>query len=951
MNVKRLAAIAVAVLGMAALGPTVLAAQTGTVEGLVAERGTGIPLTSARVYIVGTGLGVPTDGNGRYRIGEVPAGRQEVRVEIIGYNAMSTEVTVVATQTVEINYEMQHAVLSLDEIVVTGTAGQARRREIGNGLAQVNLADVVEPVDNVALALQGQAAGVAVMESGGMSGTGRQIRLRGNVSVAMSNQPLIYVDGVRLRSEGYPAPEMNPGSSTSTNEAAGPLNDIDPNDIERIEVIKGAAATTLYGTEAAAGVIQIFTKRGQAGRAVWTGQVDQGFSSLMMDIGPPWKAKMALDPWLQAGWRQAYSLSVGGGTESLRYLISGAYHDNTGIVPSDYEERGNFRANLSFTPVAGLQVDWNNALSQNYIQNISSGNNANGLGLNTYRTGGDPAPRNYVQSDDPAVIDSLFDLDHIQRIFHLTTGLTLRYQPWSRFTNRITFGFDRVENEGTTDLPFGFITQPLGARSNTRWQNEVLTVDYVGNYELELGSDIGGTLSLGGQWVETEERQIRGWSENFPGPGEPTLTSGAIRQSDEEILRVINAGFFGQALFGLKDRYFVTAGVRVDGNSAFGEALGLQVYPKISGSYVVSDEEFWPESMGRWKLRFAYGSSGRAPGAFDAVRTWDPVGWGPRTAFWPSQVGNSELGPERTREIEMGAEGTILGDRVSVDFTYYNQQTTDALFPVLQIPTEGFVGSQLENVGEIKNVGVEMQVNGVVLDKRNFGWDLGVQFSTNHSQVINLGGAAPFLLSETGWIFEGEPVPVMRGTILLNPDELADPETEIGNYGPNRPTLIVGLNTEFRLPGAIRLSARGEYMGGHYVRDRASRNMGSRGVWAPCQGPGGGYELLAAGRESELTAYDRLWCDRRNGVRDNFNFPADFFKLRHITLHMPLTFIPWGTTTFTASIRNLRLYTHEDFQVLDPEMAGQNGFNSAVRAIVEHIPPPQQVMFSLRAVF
>ncbi|MHC4092090.1 MAG: hypothetical protein ACYSVY_17775, partial [Planctomycetota bacterium] len=127
--------------------------------------------------------------------------------------------------------------------------------------------------------------------------------------------------------------------------------------------------------------------------------------------------------------------------------------------------------------------------------------------------------------------------------------------------------------------------------------------------------------------------------------------------------------------------------------------------------------------------------------------------------------------------------------------------------------------------------------------------------------------------------------------------------------------------------------------------------MGSRGVWAPCQGPGGGYELLAAGRESELTAYDRLWCDRRNGVRDNFNFPADFFKLRHITLHMPLTFIPWGTTTFTASIRNLRLYTHEDFQVLDPEMAGQNGFNSAVRAIVEHIPPPQQVMFSLRAVF
>jgi len=176
---------------------------------------------------------------------------------------------------------MEQEILGLDEIVVTGTAGAARRREVGNSVARIDLAQVDEPVANVEQLLQSRTPGLVINESAGMTGAGAQIRLRGSVSVSQSNQPLIYIDGIRVKSDAYKK-NVPPAdfSGRSGNVTASPLADINPEDIERIEVIKGAAATTLYGTEAAAGVIQIFTRRGASGAPRWTIQVDQGFNRL-----------------------------------------------------------------------------------------------------------------------------------------------------------------------------------------------------------------------------------------------------------------------------------------------------------------------------------------------------------------------------------------------------------------------------------------------------------------------------------------------------------------------------------------------------------------------------------------------------------------------------------------------------------------------------------------------
>ena len=170
-----------------------------------------------------------------------------------------------------------------------------------------------------------------------------------------------------------------------------------------------------------------------------------------------------------------------------------------------------------------------------------------------------------------------------------------------------------------------------------------------------MSEDFRTNLTVGGQKVNTNTVSITAYGEDVP-PGEPTVSSAAIKLAFEDRQKVVNAGFFGQALFDFKNKYFLTLGFRVDGNSAFGEDFGLESYPKVSAAYVISDEEFWPANFGRVKLRAAWGQAGRAPGAFDALRTWDPVGWGTDVAFEPLNVGNPDLAPERTSEIELGFE-------------------------------------------------------------------------------------------------------------------------------------------------------------------------------------------------------------------------------------------------------------------------------------------------------
>ncbi|HEX6316295.1 MAG TPA: TonB-dependent receptor plug domain-containing protein, partial [Gemmatimonadaceae bacterium] len=571
-------------------------AQTGTISGTVQSE-SGQPLAAAQVTVVGTSLGTRTGMDGRYTVVNVPVGQHRVRVQFIGHRPMDQSVNVTAGGTATLDFTLRAQALALDAVVVTGTGSAARNREVGNSISQIDMSKVQLPSANIGQLLQGRTAGMTVMPSSAQAGSGSMIRLRGNVSVTMSNQPLIYVDGVRIRSDGYQRNVPPSGSDLrSGNDVASPLNDINPNDIERVEVIKGAAAATLYGTEAAAGVIQIFTKSGRTGAPQWSFSVDQGFVRALPfgpdpSTAPPSDTIFAcaarvnnactgtiqayrdsfpdrfeglptrgvsrsggtssylfIDPWLRNGLRQRYSLSVGGGGENLRYFVSGSSSDEEGVLPNDKEARQSVRGNFSFMPINQVLFTFNTAYTKDNISNTAAGNNAHGITLNAFRR-----DRNYASDDRPETMEKMLNQEITSDITHLITGGSVNWNPTANLTNKLTVGYDLAQIENRNLRPFGFILAPSGIISSRRNAYENITFDYVGSYVLPLAG-LRTTWSWGAQGVSVETRETSAYGENFPGPGKPTVSSAGTTLGFEERQRVVNGGFFGQGLFDKDNR-------------------------------------------------------------------------------------------------------------------------------------------------------------------------------------------------------------------------------------------------------------------------------------------------------------------------------------------------------------------------------------------------------------
>jgi len=978
--------------------PGTAAAQDGAIVGQVTDATSQRPVSSAQVVLVGTSLGTLSRDNGRFVILNVPPGDYTVRVSRIGYAAMEAQITVVADRSTEQDFAMAVQALGLDELVVTGTAGAARRREIGNAITQLDVdRDVVGPPVNVDALLQARVPGMSITQSSASSGGGAMIRLRGNVSMTQSNQPLVYIDGVRVRSEGFGKNVPPVGySGRSNNDISSPLNSVNPQDIERVEVIKGAAATTLYGTEASAGVIQIFTRRGSVGEANWTGQVEQGFARNLTfgpdpSVRPPSENPTSLsggrsdflfiNPWLRGhkpncddpivvegqpcdsgllsdlgAYQQKYALNVGGGARDVRYFVSGSFENDDGVLPNDNEKKVILRGNFSFTPLDNLEVQWNTSYTNDQLSHTAGGNNAHGMTLNTFRR-----DANYLNDESFNAINPFLDQELTTQIDHLITGLTATFSPLSSFTNQLSLGYDLAQQDNRNLRPFGFIRAPNGILSTSRFEFNTLTVDYVGSYEFELPGGTGSRLSFGGQSI-TERRELTtAYGENFPGPGDPDVDNAGITLGFEDRTRVVNAGLFVQNVFERANKYFLTVGFRVDGNSAFGSDFGVKWYPQASGAYIVSDEDFWPESWGTMKLRLAWGQAGRAPGAFDAVRTFDALGWGGEPAFLPSNVGNADIGPETTSEFETGFEGSFLDDRIAMDFTAFHQRTSDALFSVRQVPSKGFIGSQLANIGQLSNMGLEVGINVSVVRNDTWSWDLSGSLAAHRSNVDTLGGATEFSIGGFGWVIEGEPAPVIRSNCVTNPDALADPiitGDDVGEekciHGPNQATTIASLGATFGLPYGVTLTARSEYQGGAFMFNGPQAAATRRSVkWAGCFEAYNTWETDGYGA---LTAEERARCDVKWYQSDFAIQPADFFKIREVSLQAPLpdnwaNMIGASRANVTVSGRNFFRWVDPLMRTLDPEVGGNVGYNTQVRSMTEHVPPPAYYTLSMQVVF
>ena len=986
-----------AALGALFLTPLPVAAQArGSIQGTVTIEGTARPLGAVQVAVPRTGLATQTSDAGTYRLTNVPEGTHEVRFQRIGYAPVIREVTLGAAGVVTVDVSLREAPVSLEQVVVTAT-GEQRKKEIPHTLSTISAEEIQDaPVSNTQQLITARAPGVTVLSNSGQPGSGGMIKLRGTNSLSQGNNPIIYVDGVRIFSGTR-------GVVPNARQTSLPLNDINPEDIERVEIVKGAAATTLYGTEASGGVIQIFTKRGRSGPAEWSLEAGGGTNDLesmgpegdptglfvkecrganlrTLDIvqflsgGAPnprfGQDVIFEDPtcpasgsWLRKGVIQRYSGSVRGGTDATRYFASANFAQEQGALRVGESKDGGFRGNFTFAPNSRTEFTVNSSYTRRNLEWVPDGNLANGFLLNVGR-----GPNNNfkgggcsAQAQVCLANGEIFKLSTESGSDHFITGFTARYTPSAALTNRLTIGYDFNNSTNESITQFGHLRNPSGQLLVGDWRRTFLSVDYASTWTFQFRSSVTSSLSWGGQVFNDNLRIQNVQGDSVVGPNEPTLTSYARRAvTTDTRQREVNAGFFVQEQLGWNDRLTLTAGVRVDGNSSFGEDFGLQAYPKVGVAYVLSDHAFWPSHwIDPLKLRAAYGESGKAPGAFDAGRTWSVItGDEGKAGFSPNQVGNPNLGPERTREMELGFEASALNSRVNVDFTYFNTRTVDALIQVRYSPSLGFLNRQLENVGELKNTGVEVLIDGSILELPNVGLRARVNYTSINSEATNLGGQPEISIGDATIVRVGFPVPAFFGTRILNPDAMAEPILSSGPefLGSTFPDKIIGLSSTLTLWKRLRLEGLGEFQRGGSNINYIGYQNALRGVWRDCIPVQRKLVAAAQGNAAALndvTARDRGRC-AIDALKRNSNFwiePTDFFKLRYVsaTYTMPTNWIPGArAASFTVSGRNL--FTSTDYSGLDPESADLAD-NTFSRREYYQLPALRSFLASIRLSF
>ncbi|MCC7324810.1 MAG: SusC/RagA family TonB-linked outer membrane protein [Gemmatimonadaceae bacterium] len=972
--------------GLALAIASPLAAQaTGSVRGRVIVEGANRPLPQAQVGVVGTAIGAQTNENGEYRLSNVPAGPRTIRVVRLGFAPASAQVNVAAGETATLDFVIREAPVALEQVVVTAT-GDVRRKEITNSMATISAEQIQNaPVANAQQLLSAQTPGVTVLANSGQPGAGGQIRLRGNNSISQDNNPIIYVDGVRIYSGVSP-------TVTNARQTINPFNDIRSEDIERVEVVKGAAATTLYGTEASGGVIQIFTKRGRAGKPQWSLDLTGGTNDLdylKVDGDPtavylkncrgpelfgldivPTSATFGQDvkfedatcpsrgKWIRTGAVQKAAMSVAGGSDIAQYFLAGNLSNEEGALESNEYTTGGFRGNFAFRPFQKLELSLNSSYQRGDQDWIADGNLANGFLLNVARgTAGNYRGAGCVQTGIICMNNNAaLTIGTKTKTDHYISGFTMNYSPIEAWTNRLSVGFDYNNVENRSIIPFGHLRNAVGQLTQANWVRQFLSVDYASTYKKDFRGSITTSTSVGGQLFQDNLSSTAVTADEFSGPGDPVITSAARRTVGTDTRRrVVNAGLFFQEQIGWNDRAFLTLGMRVDGNSAFGKDFGLQWYPKVGFAYALSDHEWWPKNtIETFKLRTAIGESGKAPGAFDAVRTWDPIaGDEAKPGFSPNQLGNPNLGPERTREAEVGLEASAFAGRFSVDMTYFNTTTSDALIQVRYPPSQGFLNRQLENIGEVQNSGLEVKFDAGLVRRSNFDWRGRVNFTHLESEATDLGDEP--LIAVGGSFTEvrvGYPVTSLFARKILNADKFEAPVRSDTNMyiGPTWPTNIMGFGTTLTLFDKLTIDGLGEFQKGGYNINYVGYQNAIRGNWRPCYANQRAIIAAAKGDASALNginALDRTRCgyNTTQNLGDVWIQKLDFFRLRYVTLsyRVPAKWIP-GSRGGTLSLAGRNLFLSTDYNGLDPESSDQADSQVGRR---EYYTLPQLRSFSL----
>jgi TonB-linked SusC/RagA family outer membrane protein len=985
-----------------ALAPAALAAQDRTTISGTVRASSGEPIGSAQVQVVGTGPRVLTTPQGTYRL-VVPGERgSRVRLRASKLGSSSQEVQVVlGSDAVTQNFSLAEQSISLEAVVATGSpAGTATRREVANSVAQVATAEIVDRVPsipNVTAVLQSRIPGVQVMTQAGTEGTSQRIRIRGVSSVSAGSAPIYVIDGVRMNGGSQGGFDLS-GAVQSASDA------VHPQDIESIEVIKGPAAATLYGADAANGVISITTKKGRPGQPrvrvtarssygeqEWGGKTLTNYTLCTpariaasgsgaigsfpgcsgLEANTLISANLLRDDpnALRTGHTRTQHLSATGGGERFGFFVSGNYDNNDGVVYNNNFRRLSGRTNFTFSATDALNAQVNLGYYRTDVRLPFSDNSSNGLTRNANRA----VPGRLGTFGigwlglSPTEINAFDDQTRTDRYLFSTT---VRYQPFSWFQNRLSGGFDynnrknerfyRIDTTGK--VPYGAVNA-TGAVLQFKPLNRLYTVDYAGTVTAGLPRGVDSETSFGAQVIAARAESLQGNADGLSSNNVKLLSLASNTQAFEGLSEQSTVGFFAQQKFSWRDRLFITAGLRTDDNSAFGEEFEFVVYPKLGASYVISEEAFFNvPGVDQLRLRGAWGRAGNSPAPYSAERTFAVTQYvladaTARGGLVPTAFGNSALHAEQGEEFEVGFDGSLFNGRIALDFTYFNKVTKDALVPFPAPPSSGFTGNRFENAGKISNRGTEATLSVIPVERRNFNWESRIAHSTLRNRLENFGGVRDepifqcFTTANLGCVIRpNSPLPQFFGTVPSRDDAGNYLRTASGNlivdrdtifFGGSLPTRTLSWENNFRVFRNLRFGAQLDHQGGHYQLNLTRRTRANDGV------------LREAILTPASTAQDTL--NRTillSGAGAQFIEKADFVKLREVSASytLPSRFTRRAGSDeviLTVSGRNLR--TWSDYTGSDPEVNADN--SDFLLAETNAIPPTRRVTASLTVRF
>ncbi len=987
-------AVALATL-LGALASSPVAAQQATVTGRVTDAVTGQAVAEVQVTVVGTNQYGFTNVEGRYLIRNVAPGPVTLRATRLGYGDETREVTVAAGQTANADFSIDPVPLALSGVVVTAT-GEQRRVEVGNAIARVEAAAVVQTraVTNMNDLLLARSPGVMVVPGTATGQTGR-VRIRGLSSLSLSRDPIYVIDGVRMENSSNSFSISVGGTRTSR------VSDINPEEIESMEVVKGPSAATLYGTDAANGVIVITTKRGTAGRPQWTYYTEQ---TAMMEQGDyptayrGWRSSSKANNTINCtlsqvasgacvqdsvtsfnladdeestpygiGYRQQHGLQVRGGSETIRYFFHGEWEDENGTlkVPefekrymaahnlflSDGQENQDrlkkitFRANLNVSLTDALDL----AISSGFItQDLrlpqADDSGTAGVTGNTY---GGPGFKYNINSAGDTLYGwreftprRIYQRENVQEIERYINSINANWRPNSWLAFRGNVGLDFVSRHDWRICRFEECTHAtyrLGFKNDNRHNFYNYTVDLGGTATRRLNDETESQTSLGVQFYRNLFVGNYASGSTLP-PGGQTVSSAAVRTGSETTTESRTLGAYLEQRISWRDRLFVTGAVRSDRNSAFGADFGTVFYPKMSVSWLLSDEEFFPAPgwLDQFRLRMAYGASGVQPGTTAAVQYYGTTRFlgesGEQTGLIYSAIGNANLKPERSSEVEVGFDASMFEGRLSTEITYYNKQSKDALISRVLPPSLGASSSRYENLGKVSNTGLEALLEGVLLQSDDLEWRMMLNASMNENELVSLGGLPTIVSSSTQQQREGYPINGWwsrkllsyedkdgNGIITYNKDQakseivVSDTAMYTGRSSPKYEAAFTNGLSFWN--GQVRLDAMFDFKGGHYMynnteRIRCASRVNCQAIYDP---------------NTPLWKQARAMMVREHPSRSVAGFleKADFVRFRELSLTLSPpsdffgSFMSGRTLTVTMAARNLKVWT--DYTGVDPE--------------------------------